>query len=141
MEIRVSNDVDRPIADVWRFYAVDHVHNHPRWDPDMHLEQLSDGPIGVGTRIRRVNTRWGQPVEGEMEVVEFEPERSMAAVIHDANMDIQGRATLEPRGPERTLLTLSVDIPELDDPEKVTFMRAMMQRSIDNMKTLMEAES
>jgi hypothetical protein len=141
MEIRVWNDVDRPIADVWRFYAVDHVHNHPRWDPDMHLEQLSDGPIGVGTRIRRVNTRWGQPVEGEMEVVEFEPERSMAAVIHDANMDIQGRATLEPRGPERTLLTLSVDIPELDDPEKVTFMRAMMQRSIDNMKTLMEAES
>jgi hypothetical protein len=141
MEIRVWNDVDRPIADVWRFYAVDHVHNHPRWDPDMHLEQLSDGPIGVGTRIRRVNTRWGQPVEGEMEVVEFEPERSMAAVIHDANMDIQGRATLEPRGPERTLLTLSVDIPELDDPEKVTFMRAMMQRSVDNMKTLIEAES
>jgi polyketide cyclase/dehydrase/lipid transport protein len=141
MEIRVWNDVDRPIADVWRFYAVDHVHNHPRWDPDMHLEQLSDGPIGVGTRIRRVNTRWGQPVEGEMEVVEFEPERSMAAVIHDANMDIQGRATFEPRGPERTLLTLSVDIPELDDPEKVTFMRAMMQRSVDNMKTLMEAES
>ena len=141
MEIRVSNDVDRPIADVWRFYAVDHVQNHPRWDPDMHLEQLSDGPIGVGTRIRRVNTRWGQPVEGEMEVVEFEPERSMAAVIHDANMDIHGRATFEPRGAERTLLTLSVDVPELDDPEKVTFMRAMMQRSVDNMKTLMEAKS
>ncbi len=141
MEIQVSQEIDRPIADVWRFYAVDHVRNHPRWDPDMHLEQLSDGPIGVGTRIRRVNTRWGQPVEGEMEIVEFEPERTMAAVIHDANMDIQGGATFEPRGPEGTMLTISVDIPGFDDPEKGEFMRSMMQRSVDNMKTMMEAEA
>jgi Polyketide cyclase / dehydrase and lipid transport len=140
MEVQVSKDIDRPIADVWRFYAVEHVRNHPRWDPDMHLEQLSDGPIGVGTRIRRVNTRWGQPVEGEMEVVEFEPERAMVAVIHDANMDIQGRATFEPRSTERTLITISVDIPGLEDPEKVEFMRSMMQRSVENMKSLMEAE-
>jgi hypothetical protein len=140
LEIQVSKEIDKPVADVWRFYAVEHVRNHPRWDPDMHLEQLSEGPIGVGTRIRRVNTRWGQPVEGEMEVVEFEPERGMGAVIHDANMDIQGRARFDPRGAEGTLLTLSVDIPGLDDPEKVEFMRSMMQRSVDNMKTMMEAE-
>ena len=140
MEIQVSKDIDRPVADVWRFYAVEHVRNHPRWDPDMHLEQLSEGPIGVGTRIRRVNTRWGQPVEGEMEVVEFEPERAMGAVIHDANMDIQGRAMFEPRG-SRTLLTMSVAIPGFDDPEKVQFMRSMMERSVDNMKALMEADA
>lgn len=141
MEIQVSKDIDRPVADVWRFYAVEHVRNHPRWDPDMHLEQLSEGPIGVGTRIRRVNTRWGQPVEGEMEVVEFEPERAMGAVIHDANMDIQGHAMFEPRGSERTLLTMSVAIPGFDDPEKVEFMRSMMERSVDNMKALMEADA
>ena len=140
MEIQVSQEIDRPVADVWRFYAVDHVHNHPRWDPDMHLEQITDGPIAVGTRIKRVNTRWGTPVEGEMEIVEFQPEHAMKAVIHDANMDIQGRAMFEPRGAERTLLTMSVDIPGLDDPEKVEFMRSMMQRSVDTMKTLMEAD-
>jgi hypothetical protein len=141
VDVQVSTEVDRPIADVWRFYATDHVRNHPRWDPDMHLEQLSGGPIGLGTRIRRVNTRWGQPVEGEMEVVEFEPERAMGAVIHDANMDIHGRAVFEPRGAKRTILTISVDVQELDDPEKVEFMRSMMQRSVDNMKRLIETES
>ena len=140
MNIQVSKEIDRPIPDVWRFYAVEHVSNHPRWDPDMHLEQVSEGPIGVGTKIRRVNTRWGQPVEGEMEIVEFEPERAMSAVIRDANMDIQGRATFEPRGAEQTLLTMSVDIPGFDDPEKVEFMRSMMQRSVDKMKALMEAD-
>ena len=141
MEIQVSKEIHRPVADVWRFYAVEHVRNHPRWDPDMHLEQLSEGPIGVGTRIRRVNTRWGQPVEGEMEIVGFEPERAMSALIHDSNMDIQGTATFEPRGAEGTLLTMSIDVPGLDDPKKVEFMRSMMQRSVDNMKALMEGEA
>jgi hypothetical protein len=140
MEVQVSTEVERPVGDVWRFYAVDHVRNHPRWDPDMQLEQISDGPIGVGTLIRRVNTRWGTPVEGQMEVTAFEPERAMAAVIHDANMDIRGGATFEPRGAERTLLTISADVAGLDDPEKVEFMRSMMQRSVDNMKRLMEGE-
>jgi uncharacterized protein YndB with AHSA1/START domain len=57
MEIEVETTIDRPVADVWRWYAVEHVRNHPRWDPDMELEQLSDGPMGLGTRIRRRNVR------------------------------------------------------------------------------------
>jgi hypothetical protein len=140
VEVEVSTEVDRAVADVWRFYAVEHVRNHPRWDPDMHLEQLSGGPIGVGTRIRRVNMRWGSPVEGEMEIVEFEPERAMGIAIHDANMDMSGRAVFEPHGDERTLLTVSADIPGFDDPEKVEFLRSMMQRSVDNVKRLVESE-
>jgi hypothetical protein len=72
MRIEVSTTIDRPVADVWRFYAVEHVRNHPRWDPDMELEQISDGPIELDTRIRRRNSRSGEPVEGEMEVVEWE---------------------------------------------------------------------
>jgi len=57
--IQVSEVVDRAVEDVFHFYAHDHVRNHPRWDPDMQLEQFSDGPIGVGTVIRRVNTHDG----------------------------------------------------------------------------------
>ena len=53
MKIAVSTVINRPVADVWRWYAVEHVRNHPRWDPDMELEQISEGPIG--TRIRRRN--------------------------------------------------------------------------------------
>jgi hypothetical protein len=30
MEIQVSKEIHRPVADVWRFYAVEHVRNHPR---------------------------------------------------------------------------------------------------------------
>ena len=141
MKIQVSKEIDRPVADVWRFYAVEHVRNHPRWDPDMELEQISDGPIGLGTKIRRRNRRWGTPVEGEMEVVEFEPERAFALSIRDANMEMHGRTSFEARGPERTLLTVSVDIPGLDASADMDFLTSMMERSLSNVKQMAEAET
>jgi Polyketide cyclase / dehydrase and lipid transport len=140
VDVQVSTEVDRPVGDVWRFYATEHVRNHPRWDPDMHLELLSDGPIGLGTRIQRVNTRWDTPMEGEMEVVEFDPPRAFAVSIHDRNMDAQGRTTFDARGPARTLVTVTTRIEGMDDPEKLAFLEALMQRSVDNVKRLIENE-
>ncbi|MGH6952520.1 MAG: SRPBCC family protein [Vitreimonas sp.] len=111
MRIEVSTTIGRPVAEVWRWYAVEHVRNHPRWDPDMELEQLSDGPIGLGTRIRRRSVRWGEPIDGEMEIVEWEPERAMVTRIHDANMDMAGHVTFEKDGPDGTVLRIAADIP------------------------------
>ena len=139
MELQASTTIDRPVADVWRWYAVDHVRNHPRWDPDMELEQISDGPMGLGTRIRRRNTRWSEPVEGEMEIVAWEPERVMGAQIRDANMAMEGRATFDEDGPDRTVLRISTDIPGVDDSQS-SHLSAMMQRSITNIKRLAEAD-
>jgi hypothetical protein len=139
MRLDVSTTIDRPVADVWRWYAVEHVLNHPRWDPDMHLEQISEGPIGLGTRVRRRNTRWGEPVEGEMEIVEWEPERAMGARIRDANMAMEGRVTFEEEGPNRTVLTIVTDIPGIDEAQ-ADHLSAMVQRSIENIKRLAEAD-
>jgi hypothetical protein len=69
MRLDRSAFIERPPADVFRFFAVNHVQNHPRWDPQMELEQVTEGPIGVGTVIRRRHTHYGEPIEGTMEVV------------------------------------------------------------------------
>jgi uncharacterized protein YndB with AHSA1/START domain len=140
VKVQVSIEIDRPVADVWRFWAVEHVRNHPRWDPDIELEQISEGPMGIGTKIRRRNTRWGTPVDGEMEVVEFEPEHAIAFSVHDANMEMHGRGTFDAKGPERTLLTVTTDIPEVDDPAAGELITKGMQRSVANVKALVEAE-
>jgi uncharacterized protein YndB with AHSA1/START domain len=139
MRIEVSTTIDRPVAEVWRWCAVEHVRNHPRWDPDMEMEQISEGPIGLGTRIRRRNVRWGEPIDGEMEIVEWEPERAMATRIHDANMDMAGRFTFQQDGPDRTVLVIAADIPDLDE-SKASHLSAMMQRSAENMKRLAESD-
>jgi hypothetical protein len=91
MQLQVSQVIDRPVAKVFHFYAYEHVRNHPRWDPDIEIEQVSDGPIGVGTVIRRRNSRSGTPVEGTMKVVELEPHRAFGLDIHDGPVEMHGR--------------------------------------------------
>jgi hypothetical protein len=139
VKITVSTLIDRPVADVWRWYAVEHVRNHPRWNPDIELEQISDGPIGLGTRIRRRNRHFGEPIEGEMEIVEWEPERAMGVQIHDATADAQGRATFEALGPSRTRLTIEADFPTLD-ASKVDQLRPLIERTASNVRRLVESE-
>ena len=139
MEISAAARIARPVADVWRWYAVEHVQNHPRWDPDMQLEQVSAGPIGLGTRIRRRNTRWGAAVEGEMEIKEWVPEHVMGAHIRDANMEIFGRANFESQPSGETVLTISVDIPGLDEA-RAEVMRNGLNRTVTNIKSLVEAK-
>ena len=139
MKITVSTLIDRPVGGVWRWYAVEHVRNHPRWNPDMELEQISDAPIGLGTRIRRRNHHFGEPIEGEMEIVEWEPERAMGVQIHDANADARGRATFEALGPSRTRLTIEADFSNLD-ASKVDQLRPLIERTASNVRRLVESE-
>jgi hypothetical protein len=105
----------------------------------MHLEQISDGPMGLGTKIRRRITRSAEPVQGEMEVVEWEPERALGVQIHDENMEIRGRALFAETEPGQTLLRIVADFRGLDESQ-ADFIQGMMQRSVGNMKRLMESE-
>jgi uncharacterized protein YndB with AHSA1/START domain len=140
VQFEISQVIDRPVAKVFHFYAHEHVRNHPRWDPDMELEQISDGPIGVGAVIRRRNSRYGTPVEGTMEVVEFEPDRAFAVVIHDGPVEIRGRATFEPIGDNRTTMTTIVELPGADESMDRSFLASRLERSARNQKELMESE-
>jgi hypothetical protein len=136
MQLDASEVIDRPPADVFRFYAVHHVQNHPRWDPEMELEQLTAGPIGVGTVIRRRHTHYGEPIEGTMEVVEYEPDRTFGVVIHDGSVEIHGRMWLEPSGEGGTRLTIGIEIPGSTNP----INPALLERTLRNIKALIESE-
>src|SRR4030065_2572264 len=115
VQLQVSQVIDRPIADVFHFFAHDHVRNHPRWDPDIQLEQISAGPIGVGTLIRRRNSRSGTPVDGTMEVVEYEPNKAISTVIHDGPAEMFGRTTFESISENQNSLTPLIEIPCLHE--------------------------
>lgn len=141
VRVQVSQEIDRPIAEVFHFYAHDHVRNHPRWDPQMKLEQITPGPIGRGTVIRRVNSHSGTPVEGTMEVVKFEPQRSIAFVIHDSPTTTYRGATFEALSPNRTVIKISAEFPGLDDSTDTTLLKSLIERSARNIKHLVESQS
>jgi uncharacterized protein YndB with AHSA1/START domain len=139
VKVEVSQVIDRPVADVFRFFAVDHIRNHPRWDPHIELWPTTDEPIGVGTVIRRRNSRSGTPVEGTTEIVEFEPNRSMGGVTREGPMEVRGRATFEAEGDDRTVLTLSADMPGLEESMRGG-ITGSMEQSVRNIKELVESE-
>ena len=139
VRIEVSEEIDRPVGVVFKFYADDHVRNHPRWDPDIELWRNSDEPIGLGTIIQRRNSRFGAPVEGTMEVVEYEPNRAFGVLIREGSMEIDGRASFEEVREGRTRLTVVAEMP-IDESMKER-ISALMQRSVRNIKELVEAET
>jgi hypothetical protein len=141
VKVQVSQVIDRPQAEVFHFYSHDHVRNHPRWDPDMELEQISPGPIGVGTVIRRRNSHSGTLVEGTMEVVEFEPDRAMGVIIHDGAVETRGRATFDPTHHDQTTMTFDVELPGMDDSMDTTLLTTLIERSTRNIKHIIESEA
>jgi hypothetical protein len=140
VRIEVSEVIDRPVPVVFKFYADDQVRNHPRWDPDIELWRHSDEPLGLGTIIQRRNSHSGTtPVEGTMEVVEYEPNRAFGVLTREGPMEIHGRATFEETREGRTRLTISAYMP-IDESMKDR-MTGLVQRSLRNIKELIEAET
>jgi uncharacterized protein YndB with AHSA1/START domain len=139
VRIEVSQEIDRPVPVVFKFFADDHVRNHPRWDPYVELWRTSDEPMGVGTIIQRRNSRSGTPVEGTMEVVEYEPNRAFGTVTRDGPMEIPGRATFEEVSEGRTRLTIRAEMP-IDESMK-DHMSGLVQQSLQTIKELIEAET
>lgn len=140
MRVEASTTIDRPVATVWEFYAVNHVTNHPRWDKTIELSAPSDGPIGVGTVINRRVTRFGNVTEGTMEVIEFEPEQVMRVRTQDGQMTIDGFAFLRAIGDRATEITIGGEIPGIDEA-MAGQIRTMMQGSASNIKALIESET
>ena len=140
LQIQHSQIIDRPVEKVFHFIVDEHVRNHPRWDADIELWLDSDSPIGVGTIIRRRNKRSGTPVEGTMEVVEYEPNRAFGTVIHDGPVEMRGRITFEPAGDDRTTVTMFIELPHMDESMDRRFLMSRLEESGKKRKELIESE-
>lgn len=135
MNLEVAESIQRPPADVFRFVATEHVTNHPRWDPEMTLTQETSGPIGVGTRIHRTRTRGDARIDGEMEIIAYEPDRTLGAVIRDGPMELRSWMRVTPEGERGSRLTIEVE--SADAP--VAMMEGPIRGSLARIKELIES--
>ena len=140
VKAQASGIIDHPVSKVFQFHAVEHVQNHPRWDQYIQLDHLTDGPMGVGKMIKRVNSRSGKPVEGTMEVVEFEPDQAVTMLIHDGSVKLIARATYQAESGDRTRLTMKIEFPDLDEMD-TDMLETAMQGSIRNINQLLTSEN
>ena len=139
VKVQVSKVIDRSVAEVFRVFAYEHVQNHPRWDPLMQLEQITAGSIGVGTIIKRINSHSGSPVEGTMEITEFEPNRSIGMVVHDGPVEMFTRAVYKAEGDGKTNVTMSLEMPNMDE-SMTSMLTSEMEKVAQIIKQFIESE-
>jgi hypothetical protein len=75
-----------------------------------------------------------------MEVVEFEPNRAFETLIHEGPVEMRGRTTFEPINDNQTKITVMVELPGMDESMDKSFLISRMERSVQNMKHLIESE-
>jgi hypothetical protein len=100
--------INRPVEEVLDFVADER--NEPRYNPHMRrAEQLSDGPIGVGTRFRAEIASMGRTLEMAIEFTGYERPRRLASSTHMSSMDTRGALTFDPV-PEGARMRWSWDV-------------------------------
>jgi len=140
LQIEYSHVINRPVDKVFHFMVVEHVKNHPRWDSDIELWLDSNDPIGIGTIIKRRNSRSGTPVEGTMEVTEYELNRTFCTLIYDGPIKTIGRINFEALSDDQTKITLIIDLPDMDKSMDTSFLMSRLDETAKIRKELIEAE-
>jgi hypothetical protein len=140
LQLEYSHVINRPVDKVFRFMVIEHVKNHPRWDSDIELWLDSDDPIGVGTIIKRRNSRSGTPIEGTMEVTEYVPNQRFATVIQDGPARMIGGLNFEPVGDNQTKVTTVIDLPDMDESMDTSFLMKRLEEVAKIREELIEAE-
>jgi hypothetical protein len=146
--VTVETIVDRPPAEVFRFVAVDHFVNHPRWDPDVvEMHQTSPGPVGVGTTATVVRRQGRGRVEGTVTVVAHEPDRVAAWEVAFGPFRLVQRADFTPHdGGTATRLRLAIET-QASGPMRLLVpllrvrFRRTMNRSLQAIRAAVERTS
>jgi len=65
--------IDKPVKDVFAF--ITNPANMSKWNSAVvSIEQITPGAVGMGTKFKTVGEMLGRRIEGEMEVIAFEPD-------------------------------------------------------------------
>jgi hypothetical protein len=95
--------IHRPIDEVFDFVADER--NEPRYNPQMiAAEQLTDGPVGPGTRFHAALRTRGRPTDMIIELVDYQRPVRLRSRTVLSSMDIDGSLQFDPV-PEGTRMT------------------------------------
>jgi hypothetical protein len=107
-------------------------------------EQTSPGPVGVGTTFRGTNRMMGRTMQWTASTIEYEPSKKFGKNITSGSVFIEQHNTYVPT--EKGLrFTIAYDLKvngflKLLSPVMVSTMRKELQKSLVNLKQILEAD-
>ena len=89
--------IDKPVKDVFAF--ITNPKNMSKWNAAVvSMEQMTPGAIGVGTKFKNVGEMLGRRIEGEMQVVAFEPDSKYGFQMNAGPMQMNVTLTFKTVG-------------------------------------------
>ena len=139
-EVGVS--IRRPVEDVFAYVIA--VEAMPEWRGDVaEAVQLTDGPFGVGTRIRAGGRLLGRPLGIVVEVTELEPGARFAYRPVSGPLRTHNVYTFESKaGGTQITLTDEIELSgifRLLEPVMARVVRRQYQANLSRLKTILEA--
>ena len=133
--------IDKPVKDVFAF--VTNPANMAKWNSAViSMEQITPGAVGLGTKFKNVGEMMGRRIEGEMEVIAFEPDSKYGFQMNAGPMQINMTITFKTVG-TGTKLSLNAQgnpagVFKLAEPVMQGRVKSMMEENLARLKSVLE---
>lgn len=135
--------INRPVEEVFAFH--ENPDNQSKWESGVvEYEQTSEGPIGVGTRIREVRMFMGRRLEAASKITEYELNKKYATRTTSGPIPFEGTVTFESlNGGTEVKFLAEAELSGFLSLAEPIFKRAMQRHikgSFVNLKDLLEGQ-
>jgi len=142
MKVERGVIIERPVDKVFAFIA--NPDNNPKWQPEVvEHQKLTEGPMGVGTRLRHVSKFMGRCISVVGIVDEFELGRMIAFRVESGTLPYTIRYSVASQGRGTTRFTYSSlahiqGLLKLLQPLMIIGARRVIDRDLNRLKVVLE---
>jgi carbon monoxide dehydrogenase subunit G len=133
--------IDRPVKDVFAFVA--NLNNMSKWNAAVvSLQQLTPGPVGVGTKFKSVGEMMGRRIEGEVQVTAYEPDTRTGFQMQAGPVQVNVTIAFKPVG-TGTKVSLNAQgnpggLFKLAEPVMAGRIKSLMEENLARLKSVLE---
>jgi len=133
--------VDKPIKDVFAFVA--NPNNMSKWNSAVvSLQQITPGDVSAGTKFKSVGEMMGRRIDGEMQIVAYEPDTKCGFQMNAGPMQMNINLTFKTVG-TGTKISLNVQgnpagVFKLAEGVMAGRVKSLMEENFARLKTQLE---
>jgi carbon monoxide dehydrogenase subunit G len=133
--------IDRPVKDVFAFVA--DPNNMSKWNSAVvSLQQITPGDVRVGTKFKSAGELMGRRIEGEMQVIAYEPDTKCGFQVQAGPMQVNLTMTFKTVGTGTKVSLNAQGNPagffKLAEPVMAGRVKSMMEENLARLKSQLE---
>ena len=135
--------IDRPVKDVFAFVA--NPNNMSKWNSVvLSLKQITPGAVGAGTKFKSVGEMMGRRIEGEMQVIAYEPDTKCGFQVNAGPIQVNMLLTFKTVGTGTKISLNAQGNPagffKLAEGVMTGRVKSMMEENLARLKSVLEKD-